>query len=106
MAFSSSDASEWDRCAPSMAACRVKAATGLVTIPDYGDLWRVEQNLLTANAEAVTLVCECFSLQFVLERSVRVSGHDKRFRLGLEHKLAHCLLFERCFFNFYMGIAK
>ncbi|MGA9024003.1 MAG: hypothetical protein ACLQHT_12380 [Terracidiphilus sp.] len=106
MAFSSSDASEWDQCTPSVAACRAKAATGVVTLPDLGDLWRVEWNLLAANAEAVTLVGECFSLQLVLERSVRVSGHDKRSRLGLEHKLAHCPLFERRFSIFYMHIAK
>jgi len=42
MAFDSSDASGWDECLPSVAACRVKTEAGVAEIPDHGDLWRVE----------------------------------------------------------------
>jgi len=42
MAFDAGDASGWDECLPSVAACTVETASGPVPIPDHGDLWRVE----------------------------------------------------------------
>ncbi len=42
MAFDASDASGWDECLPSVAACAVKTNSGVAEIPDHGDLWRVE----------------------------------------------------------------
>ena len=35
------DASGWDECLPSVAACTVKTAGCRLDIPDHGDLWRV-----------------------------------------------------------------
>jgi hypothetical protein len=42
MSFDAGDASGWDECLPSVAACTVKTEAGKATIPDHGDLWRVE----------------------------------------------------------------
>src|SRR5580698_824572 len=42
MSFDASDASGWDECLPSVAACSVETAAGAAAIPDHGDLWRVE----------------------------------------------------------------
>jgi hypothetical protein len=42
MAFDQGDASGWDECLPSVAACSVNTAAGVAEIPDHGDLWRVE----------------------------------------------------------------
>lgn len=42
MGFDRSDASGWDECLPSVAACRVETEGGTAEIPDHGDLWRVE----------------------------------------------------------------
>ena len=42
MAFDAADASGWDECLPSVAACRVETEAGVAEIPDHGDLWRVE----------------------------------------------------------------
>src|SRR6266700_4885828 len=41
MAFDAGDASGWDECLPSVAACTVSTAAGSTNIPDHGDLWRV-----------------------------------------------------------------
>src|SRR5436305_4542411 len=41
MPFDQADASGWDECLPSVAACSVKTAAGQAEIPDHGDLWRV-----------------------------------------------------------------
>lgn len=50
MAFDEGDASGWDECLPSVAACSVKTNTGVVQVPDHGDLWRVEWDA-TGNRE-------------------------------------------------------
>ncbi len=42
MAFDAGDASGWDECLPSVAACTVETEAGIAEIPDHGDLWRVE----------------------------------------------------------------
>ena len=42
MSFDAGDASGWDECLPSVAACSVETDAGTASIPDHGDLWRVE----------------------------------------------------------------
>jgi hypothetical protein len=42
MSFETGDASGWDECLPSVAACTVETEGGPASIPDHGDLWRVE----------------------------------------------------------------
>lgn len=42
MPFDAGDASGWDECLPSVAACEVDWPGGRASVPDHGDLWRVE----------------------------------------------------------------
>ncbi|MGA9671477.1 MAG: hypothetical protein WBQ94_19865 [Terracidiphilus sp.] len=90
MSFDSSDASGWDECLPSVAACEVETAGGTTSIPDrssipdHGDLWRVPWSVIPparddtpsedAAGGSVTLRGECFSLPLTLERKVTLSG--------------------------------
>ncbi|HEX8812592.1 MAG TPA: hypothetical protein VF742_11435 [Terracidiphilus sp.] len=41
MGFDEGDASGWDECLPSVAACSVPFAGGMAHVSDHGDLWRV-----------------------------------------------------------------
>lgn len=41
MGFEESDASGIDECLPSVAACEVRTAGGMVGVPDHGDFWRL-----------------------------------------------------------------
>jgi len=46
MSFDNGDASGWDECLPSVAACRLETDTGPVDVPDHGDLWRTEWSVV------------------------------------------------------------
>jgi galactose mutarotase-like enzyme len=98
MTFDAGDASGWDECLPSVAACTVHTAAGPKDIPDHGDLWRTEWQMqatgigdkgLGGGADAVTLVGECFSLPLVLERTLKLSETATGWRLDLDYKLTN-----------------
>ena len=100
MSFDAADASGWDECLPSVAACTVQTANGLANIPDHGDLWRVEWSEglgtrdwgLRSAAGAggiVTLIGECFSLPLRLERTVQLVESEKGFRLKLDYTVTN-----------------
>ena len=86
MAFDAGDASGWDECLPSVAACAVKTNSGVVEIPDHGDLWRVEWDAAgnreqdnhagaeTGRSNSITLRGECFSLPLALDRARAVAA--------------------------------
>ena len=105
MTFEAGDASGWDECLPSVAACRVETEAGVAAIPDHGDLWRVEwqgqgiRNIPAiksnnrglgireqANA-AVNLIGMCFSLPLQLERRMELVEAGKAWRLKIQYKL-------------------
>lgn len=87
MTFDAADASGWDECLPSVAACRVETETGEAEIPDHGDLWRVEWESRDQSGASITLAGKGFSLPLELER--RLDLHETRdgWRLKLEYKL-------------------
>jgi galactose mutarotase-like enzyme len=94
MSFDASDASGWDECLPSVAACTVETSDGTRSIPDHGDLWRVEWeggDQLEANDGdgLVTLRGECFSLPLSLERTVALTETAKGCRLSLNYSLTN-----------------
>jgi len=107
MAFDASDASGWDECLPSVAACRVKTEAGVVEIPDHGDLWRVkwekagnsDQGLGTKGLGAegqdgirsneVSLRGDCFSLPLALEWTVRLAESAEGWVLRLDYSLTN-----------------
>jgi hypothetical protein len=94
MAFDAGDASGWDECLPSVAACRVETATGVAEIPDHGDLWRVEwrqqESGIRDQADAaLNLIGECFSLPLELERRVELVEVGEGWRMKLQYKLTN-----------------
>lgn len=106
MAFDESDASGWDECLPSVAACTVETAAGAAEIPDHGDLWRVnwkesgtrEQGLASRDKGSggsgqgnhpVTLTGKCFSLPLELKRGIELSETPGGWRLDLNYRVTN-----------------
>src|ERR1700742_1612005 len=55
MRFDDGDASGWDECLPSVAACEVQTPAGTVSIPDHGDFWQVVWQVVSQSGNEVTL---------------------------------------------------
>ena len=90
MPFDASDASGWDECLPSVAACTVETPSGPASVPDHGDLWRVAWEPASTNGDrSVTLKGRCFSLPLVLVRTVGLTEITSGWRLHLEYKLTN-----------------
>ncbi|HEY2859585.1 MAG TPA: hypothetical protein VGJ21_14285 [Terracidiphilus sp.] len=92
MAFDQGDASGWDECLPSVAACSVDTAgkpEGTAQIPDHGDLWRVAWNVIHHDSDSVTLAGACFSLPLTLERRVSLAHTAEGVRLSFGYKLTN-----------------
>jgi galactose mutarotase-like enzyme len=85
IAFDESDASGWDECMPSVAACTVQTEAGAASIPDHGDLWRVEWQPWVASDNAATFQGECISLPLRLERAVTLSSTNNGCLLKLNY---------------------
>lgn len=92
--FDEGDASGWDECLPSVAACSVPFAGGVARIPDHGDLWRMEWERVETEDEeqrsnSVSLKGKCFSLPLELERTVYLKESAGGWGLGLFYKLTN-----------------
>lgn len=87
--FDQSDASGWDECLPSVAACTVQTEAGPAHIPDHGDLWRIPWQLVDASPTAATLRAQCFSLPLELTRSIAIREIPTGWRLDLEYTLVN-----------------
>ena len=100
VSFDAGDASGWDECLPSVAACTVKTTNGVAEIPDHGDLWRTQWSVVreqrSGNGErwaadggqgSITLRGECFSLPLALERTVALAETNKGWRLSVDYTL-------------------
>jgi galactose mutarotase-like enzyme len=62
MNFDASDASGWDECLPSVAACDMQTASGIVSIPDHGDFWQVTWKASSGNGKKLAMSADGFSL--------------------------------------------
>ena len=89
MAFDESDASGWDECLPSVAACEVETNSGTASIPDHGDLWRVPWQVLDSAPGSVLLRGECFSLPLAVERSATLLETESGWRLELDYTVTN-----------------
>ncbi len=89
MGFAEADASGWDECLPSVAACQVHSPTGEHSIPDHGDLWRVPWRVIDASTDSATLTGTCFSLPLELTRTVLLSETATGWRLSLIYTVAN-----------------
>jgi galactose mutarotase-like enzyme len=95
MPFDESDASGWDECLPSVAACRVETEFGEAEIPDHGDLWRVEWQPMINKAHSVTYRAECFSLPLRLERTLTLTAMAIGWSLSLDYSITNLSSDER-----------
>ena len=102
MTFDEADASGWDECLPSVAACEIATDAGIAWIPDHGDLWRVEwERQGTGNREhgpagsvdSIALRGQCFSLPLVLERTLALTEIESGWRLDLDYRLTNTGMF-------------
>ncbi|HEU5352702.1 MAG TPA: hypothetical protein VFU55_14005 [Terracidiphilus sp.] len=89
MSFDAGDASGWDECLPSVAACRVETTSGTAEIPDHGDLWRVEWQVMHADERSATLAGACFSLPLRLERTLDISETGTGCRIALHYAVTN-----------------
>lgn len=87
MPFEAGDASGWDECLPSVAACEVTTLAGTVAIPDHGDLWRVPWSVSAASAKQCTMTGRCFSLPLELQRTAVLHSLANSHQLILEYTL-------------------
>lgn len=87
MSFEGSDASGWDECLPSVAACHVATDGRTIEVPDHGDLWRVPWMLCAANANTCTMKGKCFSLPLELLRTASLRQIKNGARLSLHYTL-------------------
>jgi galactose mutarotase-like enzyme len=100
MRFDAGDASGWDECLPSVAACVVQTEAGPASIPDHGDLWRVEWSEIRRKGSEVTdqgpdkssggrmtLCGACFSLPLTIERTIQLAESPSGYKLRLDYRL-------------------
>jgi galactose mutarotase-like enzyme len=86
--FDASDASGWDECLPSVAACTVLTSEGPAQVPDHGDLWRVEWSVVRSEP-ALTLRGVCFSLPLALERTLALTETANGAQLRLDYTITN-----------------
>jgi galactose mutarotase-like enzyme len=101
MSFEAGDASGWDECLPSVAPCTVETEGGIASIPDHGDLWRVEwksrdrgsgnrdQFEVAPSDGSMTLHGKCFSLPLELERTVGLTETAYGWQLRVDYTVSN-----------------
>jgi galactose mutarotase-like enzyme len=91
MPFDAGDASGWDECLPSVAACTVDVAGTPAHVPDHGDLWRVAwQADRHSSGAGATFRAKCFSLPLLLERTVSLKATGTQsWDLSLTYKVTN-----------------
>lgn len=76
MSFDASDASGWDECLPSVAACEVRTATGdIARVPDHGDFWQIPWETVRRTDGEVQIFGDGFSLPLRFTKTVRLDGN-------------------------------
>ena len=89
MDFADADASGWDECLPSVAACTVSTAAGPASIPDHGDFWRVPWEVLDRTPDSATMRATGFSLPLELTRSLILTETATGWQLSLLYTVAN-----------------
>jgi galactose mutarotase-like enzyme len=89
MTFDAGDASGWDECLPSVGECVVQTDAGARTVPDHGDLWRVEWSVLSSTGTCLELEARCFSLPLLLRRIIELSEDNAGWHLRLKYELTN-----------------
>jgi galactose mutarotase-like enzyme len=89
MAFDEGDASGWDECLPSVAACSVDTVAGPASVPDHGDLWRVPWDLVNSSSVCATFRAQCFSLPLEFQRTTTLVGTEAGWSLRADYKVTN-----------------
>ena len=89
MSFDAGDASGWDECLPSVAGCTVQTVNGPADVPDHGDLWRVEWQVLANANGSIAMRGDCFSMPLALVRTVSLTQTEKGYRLHADYKVTN-----------------
>ena len=76
MNFDSSDASGWDECLPSVAACEVPTASGLASVPDHGDFWQVPWQVVSHSGTGLEMSADGFSLPLRFSKALRLDENQ------------------------------
>ena len=90
MGFDEGDASGWDECLPSVAACKVQLEDGTAEIADHGSLWRTrwaEVGDRAKKPDSISLAGNCLALSLMLERKLTLSETARGWRLNLLYRL-------------------
>lgn len=74
MSFDASDASGWDECLPSVAACEVSTASGTISVPDHGDFWQVAWEILSQSGTELEMSADGFSLPLRFRKTLQLEG--------------------------------
>jgi len=85
MSFEDSDASGWDECLPSVAACQVQTASGVVSIPDHGDFWQTPWNVIAQNGNELKMSADGFSLPLRFSKTLRLERNCLRVAYEVEN---------------------
>jgi galactose mutarotase-like enzyme len=89
MSFDQGDASGWDECLPSVAGCTVNTVHGPVEVPDHGDLWRLEWQVLSNANGSVAMSAQCFSLPLRLERTISLTRTEQGYRIQADYRVTN-----------------
>jgi galactose mutarotase-like enzyme len=88
MAFEESDASGFDECLPSVAACNIKTPSGTASIPDHGEFWRLPFEVKSQTPEEIHLTATGAVLPLRFDRRLRLSGSaDSAATLSIDYQV-------------------
>jgi galactose mutarotase-like enzyme len=84
MAFDEGDASGFDECLPSVAACTVTTPDGAARVPDHGDFWRLEWEA-AQQGNTIRMAAHGTSLPLRFERALRLEADT----LGIDYRVTN-----------------
>jgi galactose mutarotase-like enzyme len=84
MGFEESDASGFDECLPSVAACAIDSPGGTAHIPDHGDFWRLVWEH-QQNGNEISMAATGVSLPLRFERRLQLDGAT----LAIEYRVSN-----------------
>jgi galactose mutarotase-like enzyme len=85
MRFNDSDASGWDECLPSVAACEVQTPSGTASVPDHGDFWQVAWHIDARSGKELTLSADGFSLPLRFGKTLHLENNSLRVTYSVEN---------------------
>ena len=85
MGFEESDASGFDECLPSVAACVIPNSNGKTEIPDHGEFWRLPCAIEALAPNRVKLTAAGTALPLRFERTLRLEGNTLRIDYRVEN---------------------